>query len=267
MPKRVAYIHIPKTGGTTFSRSLHKYYRAGSRIRINGDHYPGTDTLSSTEKERIMLYEGHFQYGIHTIEGLENLGYITFLRDPYARISSLYYYSKRTPGHYLHQSIISKNMSLAGFADSQLCTELDNDQTRYIAGLRNPGPETCNHETFELALHNIHEKFLAIGILERYHQSVLIMQKMLGTGFLYYQKKNTNQHKNQIDVQALNIIKARNTFDYQLYSYANKQLNEKIKKIHAGEKLLFEIGNCIRLNNFPRIKKAVLQPMHLLPKK
>ena len=81
---------------------------------------------------------GHMGFGLHDYLP-QGASYITMLRDPIDRIVSHYYYVLQNQGHYLHKEVAGKGLSLEQFADSALSTELDNGQTRVLAGLEH-GP-------------------------------------------------------------------------------------------------------------------------------
>ena len=95
MRNTIIFLHIPRTGGTTFRDILERYYHSRNVIEIN--NFINTEKkIKSITKERrssIHLIKGHLNFGIHKwIDG--SYKYITFLRHPIKRTLSIFKYIK-----------------------------------------------------------------------------------------------------------------------------------------------------------------------------
>jgi len=118
MKNKIIFLHIPRTGGTTFRDILERFYHPKNVIEIKKfiESEKIIKTLTKEEQSKIKLIKGHLNFGIHEwIDG--ECKYITFLRDPIKRIISTFKYVKNNvnhPDHYFVQSI-----SLQKYIDSK----------------------------------------------------------------------------------------------------------------------------------------------------
>ncbi|MCL4396622.1 MAG: sulfotransferase family protein [Chloroflexi bacterium] len=183
--RSLVFVHIPKAAGTTLGRIIERQYSPRSLVGI--DARPGPDVfadltrLSQAQKSQIRCVMGKVPFGAH-IHILPPWRYVTMMRKPVDRIISHYFYVLRTPLHYLHEQVVSRHMTLLDYATSGLSGELENDQTRLIAG-RDPGD---GGEMLRIAKANVREQFTVVGLLERFDESLLLMKKRLGWRNIYY---------------------------------------------------------------------------------
>ena len=88
------FLHVPKTGGTTFSNHIeHSLKRSEifSTSKLRYDHI-----TSRVDKEKVKVVIGHASYyGIHKLFPGKVPRYILFLRDPAERIVSSYNFDMR----------------------------------------------------------------------------------------------------------------------------------------------------------------------------
>src|SRR5687768_14239089 len=87
----LVFVHIPKTAGVTFSTILAGFYQPGVYSIYSTAEIAKFQQLTEAQRGTYELLQGHFPYGIHDYIPRPTQ-YITFLRDPVARVVSLYYF-------------------------------------------------------------------------------------------------------------------------------------------------------------------------------
>jgi hypothetical protein len=87
---RLAFLHIPKTAGTSLTRALAAHW---GRVKIIGDNRILTEMAPDGLKD-ISLFAGHFYAYQLSHPALEGFTPVTVLRDPLARLFSEYKWAK-----------------------------------------------------------------------------------------------------------------------------------------------------------------------------
>ncbi len=138
--KKFIFIHIPKTAGSSVTNILNPYGRFVDRIvykywitqkilfksfsffklgnaieKLTGFH---KHAYSSTVKDRISdsIFESYYKFA--------------FVRNPYDWLTSLYFYIKEHPEHYLHQKV--NNLDFEKFIMYQIHENNLVTQSRYV---------------------------------------------------------------------------------------------------------------------------------------
>ncbi|MEO5579030.1 MAG: hypothetical protein ABIR58_00110 [Gemmatimonadaceae bacterium] len=70
-------------------------------------------------------------------------------------------------------------MSLHDFVTNPPFREVDNDQTRRIAG-EEPPLGRCTSAMFELAKQNLRRHFRVVGVTDRFDETLLLMKQAFG---------------------------------------------------------------------------------------
>lgn len=176
-------MHIQKTAGTTIIDLAREHY-GSANLTSHGDcmrRLPG-------EFAGVPFVSGHF--GFHYASFLMDGRYsFTFLRDPAARILSLYYFCRsRDPGEYLLYKLAQENdidsfLRLAAEHPSVKST-IWNHQTWQLAhGFASQDKRSIlkfgEEEMLVLALDHL-EKFDYIGFTETFEEDKSIVLKALG---------------------------------------------------------------------------------------
>lgn len=229
----VLYLHIPKAGGTTLGEFIYSQCKnedaADEGLIRNGvfftpdGFFRESESMTAAQLKSILLRNdlravmGHFAFGLHNF--IERpYHYITTLREPVSRVISLY--------HYLE---LEGKMSLEDFGNACPYREIDNDQTRRIAGV-NPDIGKCSESDLEMAKENLRKDFAVVGTTERFDETlVLLKQKLNWKRDVASYPKNVNTKKTQqASAAAINAIRKHNLLDTELYDYANRLMDETI---------------------------------------
>ena len=129
-----AWIHIPKTAGTTLLDIVPKIYGTNRCYVIDGIE---TDydvaqfrKMSDLEKNRYPVIIGHQAIMLYR-DIPEKKRVVTFFRDPYKQFVSNYYYLRKARHNLKHHHRV-KNLSLADFLDYCIDNNLDNPQAKVL---------------------------------------------------------------------------------------------------------------------------------------
>ena len=232
----VIFIHIPRTAGVSLDAILERQYNPAKIYSLySPEKLEKFKHLDDEKKANIQLLNGHFMsYGIH--ERLPNPStYITMMRDPVDRVISHYYFVRRSPNHYLHETVMSNNMTLQEYVGSELSIEINNGQTRLLAGLKeNPGIGIGKGfpEMLDSAKKNIEENFAVVGLMEEFDKSLILFKKALGWSETFYLKRNETKNRKALKEVPENIIQTirdYNEMDIDLYDYAKNRFFKNIE--------------------------------------
>ena len=243
----VIFMHIPKTAGSTILSVIAKQYSAESTFRIYGKDIENckeilTD-LQEERKDKIKCLIGHIPFGLHKYLPQETAIYLTMLRDPVDRVLSHYYYVLRSPGHYFHKELVSKNISLEEYVMENKLSELNNGQVRLLSGIESVdsvyghGPVT--ESVFETAKHNLEVYFNGVGLCENFDESLLMFKNLMGWKNVFYKKKNVTQKrpaKQDVPKHILQTIEQYNAFDLELYEFVRSKFEEICWQSNVREK-------------------------------
>jgi hypothetical protein len=242
----VIFIHIPKAAGRTMISIAARQYSRHELLQIKGG-IGKTRRPSAERATQAKLVMGHVHYGFHRfLPGTSS--YMTMLRNPVDRVLSLYRYIISTPQHSLHNRLA--NVGLLDFASGSAdAEEIENGQTRQIAGVTRGDPTS---ESLAVAKRNLAERFVAVGIVERFDESVILFKRRLRWKMPYYVPKNVTERVlvEEPSGEAIEVIESRNTLDAELYQHACDLFEEQVR----GEGTLFnaELSGFRLLNSAAR---------------
>lgn len=245
----VLFLHIPKAGGQTLGEYVYNHCRdAEARAASVADtldagvaylNYgflkePG---LVVPEHVRRLLGRrdlraviGHFCFGLHEHVARPHV-YVTLLRDPVERVVSLYHYAK------LHET-----MGLEEFVGSPPFKEVDNDQTRRLAGV-DPPLGRLTRDALDAAKENLRSHFAVAGTIERFDETLALLRLKLGwTREVVSYPRNVNSKRPAVASfprETIEAVRARNELDLELWQYASRLMDEAIAD--TGEKFADEL--------------------------
>jgi hypothetical protein len=222
----LAFVHIPKTAGTTLHKVISQQYpKEKIYIHHDTDGPPSAELAARIEAQGSSVVMGHFSVGLH--EFIPSLRYVTCLRDPIARLISHYRHALHDPTHYLHRE--AKSLTLAQYVSSGLSGELSDGMTRMLAGVPDFHHGQVTGETLALALSNLKSNFTAIIPSERFDEGLLILARDLGWKSPYYLRRKVGRHTTTapIDPETISAIEEHNRHDRQLYDLCTARLAQR----------------------------------------
>ena len=238
----VLFVHIMKTGGQTVKGIASRHYSLNQITFIQSDTYISEFAqLSLEQRAQPRLLLGHMPYGIHAQMPRPHR-YVTMLRDPIERTISHYYFMRRDPTSYMHEAVKDNNWSLADYLRHSHDHMMDNCQVRALSGVWNTvAIGELTDEMLAMACDNLRTQFAVVGLTERFDESLLLMQQVLGWPYVYYRRKinvTVNRPKSQsLDPETLKIIQRRNQLDQQLYKVAQEVFTQQLTAQHVESRL------------------------------
>ena len=226
------FLHIPKVGGITLYKILEQQYPRAQTLTLDG-----SDTLKArfkrlpvAQRARYRLVRGHLYFGLHRVIPGTSL-YITFLRNPFQRVHSFYYYARSTPDHYLYDVLATECLNLKGPLAQDVTLELCNEQTRLLAGDEWEDPQRpVTRAALRRAQANLRTHFRVVGLTEEFDASVLLLHQTFGWQLPSYGKENVTKDKPNstfLDAKTRGLIEETNSFDFELHEYARELFNEQ----------------------------------------
>ena len=234
-PLPVIFLHIGKTAGSTLRTILARQYTRQETFQVYPTRYYDTldelTSLPAARRSEIRLLLGHVPFGVHEHVPAPAT-YITMLREPVDRVMSLYYFARRVPEHYLHQPILRDNLDVERFVSGGLSWEMDNGQLRVLTGhLHDIDIGGCTRTLLDEAKNNVTQHFSAVGLSERFDESVLVTKRRLGwKGLPVYRKRNVTVGRRTTDrlsKSELAAIRKHNELDGELYEWVSAKFQRE----------------------------------------
>ncbi len=238
-PVPVAFVHIPKAGGTTLHSILDRQYPKETDIRCDMQ-IPGVLermlALTPEQRARALCIRGHMPYGTHCYMD-QQVRYITMLRDPVKRVISKYRNILRNPQRALDLNFPTANVGdLETFTAMQVERNAMNFQTRMLAGyldLADPVPPfpPLPDDALAKAMAHIQQDFAVVGVMERFDESLVLMKRELGWGNLNYARQNVGYRgpsPQKMPSATEDRLRELNHLDDQLYQYALQELDRQV---------------------------------------
>lgn len=236
--KQLIFLHLPKNAGTTLYQVLDRFYGPQNIFTVSWQGETGNIdklyALNETDKDKIKLLRGHFDYGIHEKLNKE-VEYFTFLRKSEDRMQSFYSYVKRRPENRLYKTIHKNNMSFESFI---LLNDKDgnNGQIRKLSGL-----DTDETTMLETTKKNIEKHFPVVGLQEYFDESLLVLAHKYNWSLPFYIKQNVSKKKTRIAQKDKILIQQNNKGDIELYQFIESRLKKQMGEIPFFKLKLFRL--------------------------
>lgn len=234
------FLHIPRTGGTTLNAVFERFFAGRPQYHTGR---PGSShiedcarfvALPPQRRDQYAYVAGHLEMAV--IKSIPGRPFVfTFLRDPVARLASLYAFVKRTPSHHMHAWLCKTGASLEAFVARCPWDEVQNGMTRRLAGV--PLARTSDKVLLLKAVASIKRFFGFIGLQEAFDDSLACLGRLFGmdTGALRYVPQNVSPTANGVDQTAREAIAFYNSLDTALYAFCRDLFAAEKKRLHEQE--------------------------------
>ena len=250
------FIHIPKTAGTSFINILdatvdeNKIFPAQLWQQVN-------EKLVA-EISQYKLLRGHFGGGSFKLLTNGNPHRLTILRHPQSLSISTYHFIKREKNTAVHDLVVDKKMDLRAFLEEPITAQkINNRMVRHLSFDLQQDPEaqelflsaqsikvvskwiktpkTINDEKRLIRAKKALDDCSWFGIQEKFNQSMQLFAYTF-TRPPIGKTAQLNAHKpsQDIDNYCINLINKQNTFDLQLYTYAQELFEKKHKDMRLA---------------------------------
>lgn len=250
----IAFVHIPKTAGSTLNSILASQYAPDQihEIMMRGMSWIAPQprlvpkpliSFSKIQRlkfalrhpRRLRLIHGHFDLSIIRLLPASARCF-TLLRDPVQRAISHYYHYRRMTADPVHA--LAMQSTLAQWVGSRGLVEMDNGQTRRLAGEMNLPFGRVNSGMLERAKSNL-AAFAAVGLTERFEESLVLFRHAFGWVLHPFTARNVADNRPrraELSAEALEAIAHCNRFDLELYRFGSDLFEDAASRIDmAGE--------------------------------
>lgn len=211
-------IHIPKAGGSSLRNVLKQWY--GEHLYL---HYYDELNCKMPEKRALssgICIHGHFNVrrGFGIVQYYPDARqFIMFLRDPFEILLSYYYYVKM------------REKSMISYRDGRP-TYLPEDVNDFLrAELSNPlyTPNILDYLPERVTIKNFHshinDKFIFIGFMDYYQQSLNCLADLLGFPRMQAPFENKSERFGDVDPALREAFINGHPLEYEVYNYAREK--------------------------------------------
>lgn len=236
LEKPLLFVHVPKTAGTSVRSIVEYIYPQNQAIRIADYH------KKVSIPDFIQFVNGHVPTYFQKHLSVSPL-IMTLLRDPIERIISVHRFWRSLPlsdqsGETMNAIALAHQLSLPDFLTSDeppLEGELRNFHCRWIGNIHE-GVDWNSAQLLENAKAVIKNSFW-VGIVERLDESLECLAHALALPAQWYEGRLNASPPVDSDMTvpawALEVARARNQQDYDLYEYANQVLISRLDALRS----------------------------------
>jgi hypothetical protein len=235
----IAFVHIPKTAGTTLNSilahqyapdDLHEVMMRGMSWIAPAPRLLPKPLLSFSKIRRLKsalrrprkprVIHGHFDLSLMTLLP-QGARCFTLLRDPVERAISHYYHYRRMSRDPIHA--LAMKSTLREWVSACGLVEMDNGQTRRLAGEMSLPCGRVTPALLERAKANL-ARFAVVGLTERFEESLVLLSRAFGWTLQPLPARNVGEdrpRRTEVGQDALEAIERSNDLDLELYRFAS----------------------------------------------
>lgn len=268
--KRLVFLHVPKTAGTTFHSILHRQYSEAERFQIDGikPHRSISQyrSLNAQQTSHIKLVHGHC---VDLLFGSipEPYSVLTFLRDPIKHLVSSFNYLKRATWNPAHDTV-KEMKSIDEFIDFRLERSQDSIQARYLAGLTQhhvENPEAFSpSEIRKRAIQRLNDCDY-VFTTDRFDEAMLILQKDFHWRVPFYKSMNVSQggiNSSELTERELSKASQLIEIDLEIFELAERTNNRKYCSLFESDEFMSRVRRFRNVNR--RLPVALFKNSSLL---
>jgi hypothetical protein len=210
-PKKLVFIHIPKTAGTSLRLLLESNYKETERRAIYSHQDLDEQLASALNDPKVKCIYGHFP--LRPIIAESNATVVTLFREPIARSMSHYnHYSKR-----MNEKHAQLMEGIDSPEDFTKLVQSNNRQTAFMSGYLNQKEFLEDKDVLEKALANF-DRLDAVGFTEHYAASIAYFGEQFGWKNTLVEHHNSGGEKKEVAAKA--VWESMNEYDLPLYDQA-----------------------------------------------
>lgn len=215
------HLHIPRSSGS----SLDRWFRAlvgKSRVAIasSAEQVAHAAHRADDDPEAIApaVISGHFVYGVHEQLGEQPYRYVTLVRDPVARVVSIFRYARKLQAHRFHASLNQPGATITQFyREGRAVGSVRDGMTRQLNGIRGTAPLKPEH--VDIAFERLTAPTTILGMTEDSAPVLAACAAILGID-VYPSLPVSNVGPEQdgwVTEDDLALIRRENEVDLELY--------------------------------------------------
>lgn len=262
MSKPLFFLHIPKTAGTTLNAILDDNFDPATTLNLYTDEQRRRfrDTTYD-DLARYDLVRGHVFISNYKdiLDGPLPFDVFTFLRDPVDRVVSEYWFLKSWPKSHIYIFMNENDISLAEYVTSDRPELRMRGRNAMVNSLSGVGASSLE-EGVEMAWHHLRERFIAFGLLERFDESVLLLNKQLDLGRCFYERQNVRSQRvhRPISKADVELVQEYNQADIALYEKAYAEFDRRVEE--QGAAFRAELRLFLKINEkFQRVSDLIME--------
>jgi len=221
--QKVVFIHIPKTGGTTFRMVLRKLY-PNSFNRCQNPSF--NEVLKDLERFQCTEFHvakaGSKSFYTHkdiiqkpNWRYLEDKHIFVMFRNPVNRVVSSYFEKLRRSDQRHSPELLKKYVSIDG---------VHNLQTGFLIGMHPSSRKFPERSDLKFAKQLLQSLKINVGIMEHYDESLHLLEfvtgKQISDRNVRVENVTDNTLRAEVDDATRDMIQQKNLLDQELYEYA-----------------------------------------------
>ena len=261
--KRLRFLHIPKTAGSTFTDILSRQYSGTQHFQFLGDNISDKkrfEEMPVDDRRNVRLFTGHAPI-VTGISEADTATIITILRDPIERVKSFCQHVSEGKSPYLLKDFPPERFNLDEFLESGN-EELSNLQAKMLIN----GGHICSPKLIDsmpvakaanLALTNLFNRVSYFGIQQYFDESLIMFSESLNWKlplYVHLNKKRTFKRL-KFEDRHLQRIEELNPVSIEVYNRAKERFVEMMNSDAFEE---------AKLKRFRLVNKVLGRPVYNL---